>query len=95
MTSNDLALPCVLCLAKDQGHSDYKDADLTPSMVHTKLKTRLRQHFQRDHNFKGARDPAAEGLKSHAKLLLCRRLHAQKTQFESPPEFQSSVSHVY
>ena len=85
----DLALPCVLCLSRKAGHGDsYLQADLTPAMLHTHLLPRLRQHFKREHDF-GARDPEAENYKSHAKRLVCRRLHSQFIRLDSAPEFLS------
>lgn len=89
MTNNDLALPCVVCLSQKQGHGDdYLSADFSQSMIHTSLEPRLRQHFQRVHGF-GVRHPHATNYKSHAKKLLCRRLHAHVLKFDSNSDFLS------
>ena len=89
MRGIDLALPCVICLSRDAGLGDnYLAADLTPSMIHTHLQGRLRQHFKRRHGF-GVRE--AEGYKNHAKRLLCRRLHSQCVKLDSAPAFISVI----
>ena len=89
LNGKDLCLPCVLCISSDAGLGDeYLKADLTPSMLHTHLNGRLRQHFQRKHGF-GVRDPAAENYKSHAKRLVCRRLHSHCVKFDIAQEFVS------
>ena len=86
-TGNDTSLPCCLCLSEEMGFGeDYLQVDLTPSMLHTHLYPRLRQHLLRSHGF-GVTSKPAENLKNHAKLLLCRRLHSQVLLFDSPPEF--------
>ena len=89
VTGKDLALPCVLCLSRDAGLGEnYEQVDLTPSMLHTHLKPRLRQHFLRIHGF-GIRHPLAGNYKNHGKRLVCRRLHSQAVKFDSAPEFLS------
>ena len=86
-TSGDTSLPCLICIAQDGGHGkDYRNVDLTPAMLHTHLQPRLRQHFKRKHGI-GTRHQEAESLRTRAKQLVCRRLHAEVQKLDDPPPF--------
>ena len=47
-SSGDVALPCLLCLAKEDGYGveNVGNVDLTPAMLHSSLQPRLRQHLR-------------------------------------------------
>ena len=93
LTSRDLALPCIICLAEESGLGEsYDQVDLTVAQLHTKLQPRLRQHYKRKHSI-GSRNSLAESLQQRARLLVCRRLHSQLTNFEDrPSQFCREVS---
>ena len=85
-SGRDAALPCLVCIAENQGMANFKEAEFSQEMVHTHLVDRIRQHFQRTHK-KGLTHPTVQSHNCYAKQALCRRLHSQLIKFDSPPRF--------
>ena len=96
VTSRDLALPCLICLAEESNLGNaYDKVNLTSAQLHTKLQSRLRQHYKRKHKM-GSRDSLGESLQQRAKLLVCRGLHSQPTDYEDrPSKFSREVRSIF
>ena len=45
--SNDLRLPCLMCIGQKEQLSDWRDAKMKPEYLRTMMQARLRSHITR------------------------------------------------